>query len=81
MRPRHSDFCDRCDWRDSIGQRGSPAPPRSLAQRISPGRRWALRRRVHREHPPVPATIAGVSDGEQAKSRRRRGRRRGRRAA
>ncbi len=30
---------------------------------------------------PVPATIAWVSDGEQAKPRRRRGRRRGRRAA
>lgn len=77
MRPRHSDFCDRCDWRDSIGQRGSPAPPRSLAQRISPGRRWALRRRVHREHPPVPATIAGQTSAAVAeRSRRHRGPRR-----
>jgi 8-oxo-dGTP pyrophosphatase MutT (NUDIX family) len=33
------------------------------------------------EGPGVPATIAWVSDGEQAKPRRRRGRRRGRRAA
>jgi 8-oxo-dGTP pyrophosphatase MutT (NUDIX family) len=38
-------------------------------------------RRVGPDGHPVPATIAGVSDGEQAKPRRRRGRRRGRRAA
>lgn len=38
-------------------------------------------RRVRRGAYPVPATIAWVSEGEQAKPRRRRGRRRGRRAA
>lgn len=38
-------------------------------------------RRVRTLAPNVPATIAWVSDGEQAKPRRRRGRRRGRRAA
>lgn len=38
-------------------------------------------RRGCQVHRPVPATIAWVSDGEQAKPRRRRGRRRGRAAA
>ncbi len=38
-------------------------------------------RRVDRDRQDVPATIAWVSDGEQAKPRRRRGRRRGGRTA
>src|SRR6201997_1913985 len=44
-------------------------------------RRAPGERRVCPEDRPVPATIAWVSDGEQAKPRRRRGRRRGRGAA
>ncbi len=76
MRPRHSDFCDRCDWRLIIS--AGRLHPSLLAQRISPGRRWApVTAKVHREHRPYQL-LSLRPDGEQAKSRRRQ-RRRGRR--
>src|ERR1700722_18742896 len=55
--------------------------PRSRPRRPAAGLSARASGEYVREDRHVPATIAWVSDGEQAKPRRRRGRRRGRRAA
>ncbi len=63
---RHSDFCDRCDWRDFTWSARVACTAPAPAQRISPGRRWALRRRVLSGTPTCTCYYrAGVSDGNK----------------